>query len=149
MSAVTRRPAQYDLATLPASFQIADLPLDLGVLRRLADLVAEQLPVLQTLFEPSRISVHRGGLPTMTADGRPLVGPMPGLPGFFAATGCCVGGLTTSPGYGWALADWIVRGEPSPDAAPLAPARFGPEFADEAHLKAACFHRYVHQYARH
>jgi 4-methylaminobutanoate oxidase (formaldehyde-forming) len=144
-----REPVQYDIDALPPGFQIKDLPLDLGVLRRLADLVAEQLPVLQTIFDPPRIKEHRGGLPTMTADGRPLVGPLPGVRGFYVASGCCVGGLTTSPGNGWALADWIVRGEPSPDALPMAPARFGPEFADEAHLRAACYQRYANQYARH
>jgi 4-methylaminobutanoate oxidase (formaldehyde-forming) len=144
-----REPVQYDIDALPPGFQIKDLPLDLGVLRRLADLVVEQLPVLQTIFDPPRIKEHRGGLPTMTADGRPLVGPLPGVRGFYVASGCCVGGLTTSPGNGWALADWIVRGEPSPDALPMAPARFGPEFADEAHLRAACYQRYANQYARH
>lgn len=144
-----RDPVQYDSSALPPGFQIKDLPLDLGVLRRLADLVAEQLPVLQTIFDPPRIKEHRGGLPTMTADGRPLVGPLPGVRGFYVASGCCVGGLTTSPGNGWALADWIVRGEPSPDALPMAPARFGPEFADEAYLRAACYQRYANQYARH
>jgi 4-methylaminobutanoate oxidase (formaldehyde-forming) len=144
-----RDPVQYDIGALPPGFQIKDLPLDLGVLRRLADLVAEQLPVLRTIFDPPRIKEHRGGLPTMTADGRPLVGPLPGVRGFYVASGCCVGGLTTSPGNGWALADWIVRGEPSPDALPMAPARFGPEFADEAHLRAACYQRYANQYARH
>ena len=142
-------PVQYDINELPAGFQMQDLPLDLGVLRRLADSVAEQLPVFQTVFDPPRLQVHRGGLPTMSADGRPLVGPLPGVPGFFVASGCCVGGLTTSPGYGWALADWIVRGEPSPDAAPMAPGRFAAEFQDEAHLRAACRDRYAHQYWKH
>jgi 4-methylaminobutanoate oxidase (formaldehyde-forming) len=134
---------------LPADFQIKDLPLDLSVLRRLADLVAGQLPIFQTVFDPPRIQEHRGGLPTMSADGKALIGPIPGVQGFFVASGCCVGGLTPSPGNGWALADWIVRGEPSPDAAPMSPARFGPEFQEDAHLRAACYHRYAHQYARH
>ena len=144
-----RTPRQVDIDTLPAAFQIADLPLDLAVLRGLADLVSDQLPIFRDVFARGAIREHRGGLPTMTADGRPILGPLPGLAGFFVASGCCVGGLTPSPGNGWALADWIVRGEPSPDALPMSPAQFGAEVRDDAALRAACAHRYANQYARH
>jgi hypothetical protein len=47
------------------------------------------------------------------------------------------------------LADWIVRGEPMPDALPMAPARFADRFRDEAELRAACYERYAHQYWQH
>lgn len=144
-----RNPVQYDLTELPDTFQIKDLPLDLDVLRGLADAVATQLPIFQGLLVPERLQVHRGGLPTMSADGRPLIGPLPGLTGFFVATGCCVGGLTTSPGYGWALADWIVNGRPAADAVSLDPARFGTRLDDEATLRDACYQRYANQYVRH
>jgi 4-methylaminobutanoate oxidase (formaldehyde-forming) len=86
-------PRVVDAATLPPAFQIADLPLDLGVLRALVDEVAAHFPALAA----ARIALHRGGLPTMTADGRPLLGPVSGLTGFFVASGCCVGGLGLSP----------------------------------------------------
>ena len=42
-----QKPLQYDARDLPARFDIADLPLDLGVLRGFADAVREQLPVFQ------------------------------------------------------------------------------------------------------
>ena len=66
-------PLQYDPGALPARFDIADLELDLGVLRRLADSVREQLPVFQQVPETIKLRVHRGGLPTMTADGEHTV----------------------------------------------------------------------------
>ena len=62
-------PRVVDAATLPPTFQIAELPLDLGVLRALVDEVADHFPALAS----ARIAIHRGGLPTMTADGRPLI----------------------------------------------------------------------------
>src|SRR4029453_2944094 len=86
-----------------------------GVLRALVDEVADHFPVLRT----ARVALHRGGLPTMTPDGFPILGPVPGLDGFHVASGCCVGGLTLSPAAGRALADLILDGKSDPDLAPL------------------------------
>ena len=107
-------PGVIDASALPPSFQIADLPLDLGVLRGLVDEVADRFPVLRG----ARVAVHRGGAPTMTPDGRPILGRVPGLAGLFVASGCCVGGLSLSPAAGRALADLILDGasDPGPDA---------------------------------
>jgi glycine/D-amino acid oxidase-like deaminating enzyme len=135
-------PIQVDADTLPPGFQIADLALDLGVLRRLAQSVAEQFPVLRDFT----VREHRGGLPTMTADGKYLAGPLPGTPGFWVASGCCVGGLTTSPAIGEAMADWIVTGRPAPDLSSCAPDRFGPEYQPESMLADACRWQYAHHY---
>jgi glycine/D-amino acid oxidase-like deaminating enzyme len=141
-------PLQVDVRRLAPDFSIDDLPLDLGVLRRLAGLVLDQLPVLRDLLD-GRLGLreHRGGLPTMTADGQHLVGPVPGVRGLYVAGGCCVGGLTISPAVGEALATWIVSGEPPLDLTPLAPGRFGPEYADEALLTAAARARYARHYS--
>jgi glycine/D-amino acid oxidase-like deaminating enzyme len=137
-------PMQYDAAGLPRRFDIADLELDLGVLRRLADTVREQLPVFQRVPDEIRVREHRGGLPTMSADGEHTVGPVPGVRGLYVAGGCCVGGLSISPGIGEALAAWIIDGEPPMDLSPLAPGREG-AISEEA-LKAACRLQYGHHY---
>ena len=42
-----QNPLQYDTGALPVRFDIADLPLDLSVLRGFADMVREQLPIFQ------------------------------------------------------------------------------------------------------
>ena len=88
-----------DPAERGPSFEIADLDLDLGVLRALVDEVAEHVPVLKD----APVAVHRGGLPTMTADGQHLVGTAPGADGFFVAGGCNVAGLSVSPAIGEVL----------------------------------------------
>jgi len=137
-------PRVVDAATLPPAFQITDLPLDLGVLRALVDEVAAHFPALAA----ARIAIHRGGLPTMTADGRPLLGPVPGLDGFFVASGCCVGGLGLSPAAGRALADLVVDGRSDPDLTPLNVERFRGRLEDPSALEAACVAQYARRYTR-
>ncbi|MGI8858025.1 MAG: NAD(P)/FAD-dependent oxidoreductase [Thermomicrobiales bacterium] len=136
-------PLQVEMDQLPPGFQIADLVLDLGVLRQLAARVAEQLPVLQDFT----VREHRGGLPTMTPDGKHLIGPLPGVHGFWVASGCCVGGLSISPAVGEVLADWIIEGEPGMDLSLCAPDRFGPEYQSDAALADACRWQYAYHYS--
>ena len=136
-------PVQVDAAALPAGFQVNELALDVAVLRRLAGTVTAQFPILRE-FE---VREHRGGLPTMTADGRHIVGPVPGIRGLFVASGCCVGGLSISPAIGEVLAGWILTGAPAMDLALLAPERFGTEYQVEDRLRAECRWRYAHQYS--
>ncbi len=140
-------PMQYPDGRLPARFDIADLPLDLGVLRRLADSVREQLPVFQRVPDEIKLRVHRGGLPTMTADGEHIAGPVAGVHGLFVIGGCCVGGLSISPALGEALASWIIDGAPPFDLTRLAPGREG-AISEEA-LQAECRLRYSHHYWEH
>jgi glycine/D-amino acid oxidase-like deaminating enzyme len=127
---------------LPPGFQIAALELDLGVLRGLVDEVAAHFPALRA----AKIAMHRGGAPTMTPDGRPIAGRVPGLDGLFVASGCCVGGLSLSPAAGRALADLIVDGKSDPDLAPLSVERFAGADRDPAALEAACVAQYARRY---
>ena len=61
---------------------------------------------------------------SMTPDGRPLLGPLPGLSNYFVATGF-MNGLSLAGGAGKALAEWIIEGEPPLDMFALDVARFG------------------------
>ena len=67
---------------------------------------------------------HRGGLFTMSPDGRFLAGPVPEVPGLWVASGCNGSGFSSSPAIGEALAQWITGGRPEVDLSPLSPARF-------------------------
>ncbi len=136
-------PQLLDAKTLGPGFQIKDLPLDIGVLRRLADSVLEQFPV----FRDIKVREHRGGLPTMTPDGQHIVGPVPGVRGFFVASGCNVGGLSIAPAIGDVLATWIADGEPPMDLAPLSPGRFGSDGLSEERLRGDCAWHYAHHYS--
>jgi len=138
------RPAVVDAAAQPPGFQIADLALDLGVLRALLGEVGAHFPALRA----ARVALHRGGLPTMTPDGFPILGPVPGLDGFHVASGCCVGGLTLSPAAGRALADLILDGKSDPDLAPLSVERFQGRYPDAAALEAVCVEHYARKYIK-
>lgn len=135
-------PLQIDMANVPAGFRIDDLQLDFSVLQRLIGLVADQFPV----FRDITIREHRGGLPTMTADGEHIVGPLPDLRGFYLAGGCCVGGLTIAPIIGDLLTSWIVSGQPPMDLSALSPARPAVQTTAEAQLREDCRRRYAFHY---
>jgi glycine/D-amino acid oxidase-like deaminating enzyme len=122
---------------------VAELPLDIEVLWRLARSVREQFPIFQ---DPGlRVAEHRGGLPTLTMDDRYLVGPLPGVAGAWVMSGCCVGGLSVSPALGEAIAGWIIDGAPALDCADITPARFAGAI-DEADLRERCRHAYATHY---
>ncbi|MGH7103503.1 MAG: NAD(P)/FAD-dependent oxidoreductase [Acetobacteraceae bacterium] len=135
-------PVQADMASLPAGFSIADLTLDISVLRRLAEQIDEQFPI----FRGAAIREHRGGLPTMTADGEHILGPWPGLSGFYVLGGCCVGGLSIAPILGELAATWVVSGSPGLDLSGLAPGRRAVADLDEASLLESCRRNYAYHY---
>jgi glycine/D-amino acid oxidase-like deaminating enzyme len=153
-AAVYLRPARgglmlggFEAAPLPvdprgqdASFSTADVPLDLGVLRRLAGQVAAEAP----LAANGPVAEHRGGLFTMSPDGRFIVGPVPGVAGLWVASGCNGSGFSSSPAIGEALASWIAAGSPPDGAAALAPGRFG-ALTDDALIERGIW-QYAHYY---
>jgi glycine/D-amino acid oxidase-like deaminating enzyme len=92
------------------------------------------------------VAEHRGGLFTMTADARFLLGPVPGLTGFWLATGCNGSGFSFSPALGQVMAEWIADGEPSIDITEFSPARFATQTLSDEDLTAACVWQYAHYY---
>ena len=135
-------PRFFEMDSLGEKFQIKDMRLDAAVLWRYADDVKQQLPVLLK----AHVREHRGGIPTMTADGQHFVGPIPAPRGFFFASGCNVAGLSIAPALGDALAAWILEGSPPMDLAPLAATRFAPGPWSEAELRQRARWQYRHFY---
>jgi 4-methylaminobutanoate oxidase (formaldehyde-forming) len=66
----------------------------------------------------------------MTPDGNPLLGPLPGTPGFWIAAGLSLNGFGGAGGIGRALAEWITEGEPEIDINPYRAWRFGEIYDD-------------------
>jgi 4-methylaminobutanoate oxidase (formaldehyde-forming) len=133
-------PRMFDMDSLGPRFAIPDTPLDADVLWGMADDVRAQLPVLRD----ATVKEHRGGLPTMTADGDHIVGPAPRADGFFIAGGCNVAGLSVSPAIGDVLAAWIVDGEQPLDLGRLSVMRFASGEVDDLERKAAWQYRHFY-----
>jgi dimethylglycine dehydrogenase len=70
---------------------------------------------------------------TATPDGNPLVGPIDGRPGYWAACGVFAG-FSQCAGVGLVLANWILDGDPGMDAFGMDPARYGAFAADDSYL---------------
>jgi glycine/D-amino acid oxidase-like deaminating enzyme len=135
-------PHFFSMESLGADFDVKDMPLDIEVLRSAAAEVEDQLPILQT----AQVREFRGGIPTMTADGHRIVGPAPGVEGFYFASGCNVAGLSISPTVGQALATWIVDGKPPVDLSPMSCMRFKDKSWSEVHLRRDAAWQYRHFY---
>lgn len=135
-------PMAVNVRTQPTDFSIDDVPLDPSVVHRLVQPVVEFVPALRD----TSFADVRGGLFTMTPDGDFLVGPMPGVHGLWAATGCNGSGFSFAPALGKVLAEWIVGGEPSIDISSFAPGRFGAYQIDEERLLTAAVWHYTHWY---
>ena len=135
-------PRFFDMQSLGPTFDIKDMPLDMEVLRSAADGVKAQIPILQT----AKVREFRGGIPTMTADGQHILGPVPAVDGFFFASGCNVAGLSISPTVGEALAAWIVDGNPPVDLSPMTLARFEDKTWSEEQLRREAAWQYRHFY---
>lgn len=132
-------PLPVDPGEQPPSFRTGDVPLDMGVLRDMAGQVADEAP----LASAGPVAEHRGGLFTMSPDGRFVVGPVPDAPGFWVASGCNGSGFSSSPAIGEALAGWITGGDPA-GLATLSPDRF-PAMTEELLIKNGVW-QYAHYY---
>ncbi len=84
----------------------------------------ERYPVLQDVGVKTWVN----GAFTFSPDGNPLVGPVPGKPGYWCA--CAVmAGFLQGGGVGKSLAEWIIHGEPEADVWCMDVARYG-KFAE-------------------
>lgn len=109
---------------------LSGTPWDHGETELLApnlDRLTEKLEKGFRRFPPlARAGIRRivNGPFTFTPDGNPLVGPVPGLRGYWAACGV-MGGFSQGGGVGLSLAQWIMEGEPEGDIYAMDVARFG------------------------
>jgi glycine/D-amino acid oxidase-like deaminating enzyme/glycine cleavage system aminomethyltransferase T len=82
----------------------------------------------------------------MTPDGNPLLGPMPGVQGFWTAAGLSLNGFGGAGGLGKALAELFTAGEAEVDVQPYRPWRFGGPYRDTSFAAAAGREVYKYYY---
>jgi 4-methylaminobutanoate oxidase (formaldehyde-forming) len=66
----------------------------------------------------------------MTPDANPLLGPLPGVRGFWVAAGLSLNGFGGGGGIGQAMAGWITTGDPGVDVGPFRAWRFSDVYRD-------------------
>ena len=94
---------------------------DRSFLEKLAAVAIERIPML----ERAEIIRGWGGLYAMTPDENPIVGEIPGVAGFFCATGFSGHGFQHGPAIGRILSELIVDGTTEFDLYPFRYDRFG------------------------
>ena len=135
-------PLFFDLNARDSLRDIKAMPLDIDVLKAAAADVFRQAPILTQ----AAVREFRGGIPTMTADGQHCLGPVPGIEGFYVASGCNVAGLSIAPALGEALATWIVDGTPPIDLSSMSISRFAAQRHSETELRQLAAWQYRHFY---
>ncbi|MEP7040864.1 MAG: FAD-dependent oxidoreductase [Chloroflexota bacterium] len=93
--------------------------------------------------EPIRLINHPDG---MTPDANPLLGPMPGIPGFWAAAGLSLNGFGAAGGMGRALAGWMIHDDPGIDVHAYRPWRFGATYRDPRYVAETAREAYRYYY---
>ena len=113
---------------------------DLGRLEKYIEAACERVPILGTAGVKKVIN---GPIP-YAPDGNPLIGPAPGLPGFYH---CCAFtfGIAQAGGAGKIIAEWVAHGQPEWDVWPLDSRRYL-EFANDKFVLAKAIETYQHEY---
>jgi 4-methylaminobutanoate oxidase (formaldehyde-forming) len=82
----------------------------------------------------------------MTPDGNPLLGPTPGVRGFWLAAGLSLNGFGGAGGLGKALAELVTTGAAEVDVQPYRPWRFGGPYRDPDFAAAGAREVYKYYY---
>ena len=113
---------------------------DTGRLEKYIEAACARAPILSTVGVKTVIN---GPIP-YAPDGNPLIGPAPGLPGFYH---CCAFtfGIAQAGGAGKCIAEWVAHGQPEWDMWPLDSRRYL-EFANHKYTLAKAIETYQHEY---
>ncbi|HEX5466934.1 MAG TPA: FAD-dependent oxidoreductase, partial [Candidatus Limnocylindrales bacterium] len=82
----------------------------------------------------------------MTPDAAPLLGPLPGLHGFWVAAGLSLNGFGGAGGIGRTMAQWITAGETELDVQPYRAWRFGRTHRDPTYAATQAREAYRYYY---
>jgi sarcosine oxidase subunit beta len=96
------------------------VPVDHGRVHETVEKALHRIPIV----EKARIAGGWAGLRPLTPDEHAIIGPAPGVEGFFLAAGFCGHGFQHSPATGRYVAEWLLNGKPSLDLSLFDPGRF-------------------------
>jgi dimethylglycine dehydrogenase len=136
-----RRPVHWQVDGAPWDFGMTLFPEEVDRILPELRMGFDRFPVLHDVG----IRKWVNGAFTVTPDGNPLVGPVAGVPGYWAACGC-MAGFSQGAGIGLALANWIVDGDPGYDVFGMDVARFGAYAAGDGYLRATTAQFYARRF---
>ena len=122
-------PEPWALDGVPNDFIHRLLPSNWTLFEPLARNAAIRVPA----FEHAEVNRVINGPEAFTPDGEFMIGEVPGMRGFFVATGFCAYGIAAGGGVGKVLAEWIVEGQPSLDLWRMDVRRFGPQYQQQSY----------------
>jgi 4-methylaminobutanoate oxidase (formaldehyde-forming) len=119
-------PKPWAVDGFPEGFNFRLLQPDWDHFQPIMELAMARVPALET----AGIKELVNGPESFTPDGNFILGPAPGLHGFYVGAGFNAFGIASGGGAGKMLAEWIVGGEAPMDLWPVDIRRFGPPHAD-------------------
>ena len=116
---------------VPDDFEFGMLPDDWDQFEILMNNAIERVPALAN----ARVKQFMNGPESFTADNNFILGEAPQVRNLFVAAGFNSTGIASAGGAGWAMADWIVSGEPQLDLWPVDIRRFADFNSNEIWLR--------------
>jgi 4-methylaminobutanoate oxidase (formaldehyde-forming) len=138
-----REPRAWAVDGVPWDFTQALLPPDWELFAEVMQGAVRRVPVLAKAELRHLVNGPEG----ITPDSRPLVGPVPGVPGLFVAAGLSHTGFGAGGALGEIVAEWLTEGEPPYDVSELNVRRFGPVYEDPAYAAERARESYRYYYA--
>jgi glycine cleavage system aminomethyltransferase T/glycine/D-amino acid oxidase-like deaminating enzyme len=137
-----RSPVAWSVGGVPWDFTQKLLPPDFKLFNEILEGAIRRVPILSTAEMAHLVNGPEG----ITPDSRPLLGPVPGVPGFWVAAGLSHTGFGAGGAIGHIIADWLVDGEPPYDVTELNVRRFGPVYEDRAYAAERARESYRYYY---
>lgn len=135
-------PVTWSVDGVPWDFTQTLLPSDWNLFAGIMEGAVRRVPRLATAEVAHLVNGPEG----ITPDSRPLLGPVPGVPGFWVATGLSHTGFGAGGAIGQVLAEWLVNGEPPYDVTELNVRRFGGVYEDLAYAAERARESYKYYY---
>jgi len=135
-------PLAWAIEGMPAGFNFQLLQPDWDHFQPIMELAMARVPALATAGVRELIN----GPESFTPDGNFILGPAPGLEGYFVGAGFNAFGIASGGGAGKVLAQWIVDGEAPFDLWPVDIRRFGSPHADTGWVRQRTLELYGKHY---
>ncbi|HLQ13753.1 MAG TPA: FAD-dependent oxidoreductase [Steroidobacteraceae bacterium] len=136
-------PRPWAMEGFPDNFNFQLLPPDWDHFEPLLELALPRVPALASAGIKELIN----GPESFTPDGNFILGPAPGVSGYFVGAGFNAFGIASGGGAGLMLAEWIVGGEAPLDLWPVDIRRFGAPHLDVGWVRGRTLELYGKHYS--